>query len=280
MNIGCFQQPKENFATWKSRGCDFVIGPEFGNPERISSKDWCKAASDAGLMVVGNKFLLRDKFVPENLLAWYLDDEPNEPNHATSLSTIVLQKAAFKNLSPVPVWLNLGGDQITSQKGKITQQYIDYSVLADCVLSDWYVKNRQFDRYPISFIGDCCEYLHNCGAKSLGSFIECSWQKLNKASPLGRCPSPDEFECEVMNAVTHGASKIVYFSTRGFIEPGSTDGWPQNYDPTPKEISDRMSLVNMRLKAFADGIPVRANGDVKHIVSLQRDGKTIFTQEI
>jgi hypothetical protein len=274
MNIGCFQQPVENFQLWRARGCNFVVGPELGNPEKLTTKEWCKAAADAGLMVVGNKFCIRDSFVPPNLLAWFLDDEPNSSNHNTPLATIKAQRDQFKHLKDAPIWLNLAGDQITNQHGKVTQQYVDYCSVADLVLSDWYVKNREFDRYPISFIGDCLEYLRLCGARSMGTTLECSWQKLNNASPKGRAPTPDELECEAMNAITHGAGVLIYFST------ATGYGWPQNYDPTTYEVSDRMMELNSKLIRFSQGTVVPKIGDLMHNVSLQVDGKTVFSQEV
>jgi hypothetical protein len=108
---------------------------------------------------------------------------------------------------------------------------------------DWYPINRQFDRYPITHKGKALDYLKARGAKVVGSIVETSWQELNKSSPKGRCPTPDEYEAEVNEALAHGATWIIHFSTAA----DGSNGWPGNYDPTPPDVAARITTVCARL---------------------------------
>jgi hypothetical protein len=248
--FGCYQQPISNFSTWKQRGCNYVVGPELGKPPTTTSKDWCKAAADAGLLVVGNSQLLRDKFRPPNLIAWYLDDEPNETNHNTPIDVIQKQAADFRNLDhTIPVWVNLGGDRLTGPPGAVEEAKLKQIVnTVDLVSFDWYVMNREFARYPEYFNGQCLKYLASLGAARLGAMQECSWLELNNKSPKGRSPSVEEFERSVMHKVVNGASAITFFTT---IQGAD---WPADYDKTPADIAACMPILTRKIMDWAEGI--------------------------
>lgn len=275
MLLGCFQQPIANFATWKKRGCNYVVGPELGVPEIISSKDWCKAAADNGLSVVGNKFLLRDKHRPPNLIGWYLDDEPNETNHNTPIEKVEQQAAGFKAIdNTCPIWLNLGGDKLTGPPSPADMPiYLRYAKLADRLSYDWYVKNREFGRYPTYFNGASLRFLSSIGARSLGAMAECSWQRLNNSSPVGRCPTSDEFEIAVMNMVCNGATAITYFSTSVPM------GFPQGYDPTPPDVAKRMTMLNAKLSGWASGIMPDAVTS-QRLLTVSLGDRVLFEQKV
>jgi hypothetical protein len=255
--ISCYQQPLENLAVWKARGCNAAIGPELGNPPRTTGAKWCAEAARLGMGVIGNSTLLKDKFVPPNLIAWYVDDEPNEDNHITTTGMPMLvaaQAQAMRALKNVPVICNFGGDKLTSagpRDNALYEAYIRIPGAPDVFGNDWHVINRQAERYPISFQAKANDYLKERGAKVLLQHVETTWQWLNNGDPKGRQPTADEVEQEVRQAVEHGASYIVYFST---TQSGHW-GWPQSYDTTPPDVSTRISALSAWLNPSAPPPP-------------------------
>jgi hypothetical protein len=253
--VACYQQPVQNLATWRARGCNAVVGPELGNPPRLTVRQYCDAAAREGLWIIGNRKLLEANYRPANLLASALDDEPDASNHNTPPALVRAQAEAFRRLAPdVPVWLNLAGDRITSAGAKDAQNYADWIAAADVVSEDWYPINRQFARYPIALKGQALEYLKSKGARALWDVVECNWQKLNKADKRGRGPTADEIEQQVNLALAKGATGIVYFST---CDSGAY-GWPQSYDPTESEQALRITAINARLNPPAATQPTTA----------------------
>jgi hypothetical protein len=142
-------------------------------------------------------------------------------------------KAAASNL---PVFVNFAGTAVTPEYYK-GEKHLPYIAAADWLAHDWYVKNRNVDRYPVSLIGKAMDRLAAwSNNKPQFVFIECSDQKL---SPQGRCPTPDEVEEEINLAVAKGARGIIYFPQRP--PPGF------QFDAMPPEIVDRITQVNARL---------------------------------
>lgn len=242
--VAAYQQPLELLSTWKALGVNAVVGPELGNPERVTSKQWCDETQRLGLSVIGNKFLIRDSYRPPNLIATIVSDEPTSANHNFPVSQIEAEAAAFRRLAPdVPVICNHAGDKLTSAGARDYGLYEGYVKAVDVSWGDWYPVNREYARYPLDFKRRELEFLKARGAKRIGSVIEASWQKLNRASDKGREPTPDEFEAQVQIALNAGAEYIVYFTT---CDSGAY-GWPQSYFPTSPELQARMTLVNARL---------------------------------
>jgi hypothetical protein len=242
--IAAYQQPLEYLAEWKALGVNAVVGPELGNPERVTSKQWCEEAQRLGLYVIGNKFLIRDSYRPPNLIATIVSDEPTSSNHNFPVSQIEAEAAAFRTLAPgIPVICNHAGDKLTSAGQRDWPLYEQYVKAVDISWSDWYPVNREFARYPLSFKEKELTFLKNRGAKEVGSVIEASWQKLNRGDARGREPTPDEFEKQVDIALANGARWVVYFTT----SDSGAYGWPKSYFPTSPELKVRMSMVNARL---------------------------------
>ncbi len=144
-------------------------------------------------------------------------------------------KAAAHNL---PVFVNFAGTAVTPDAYP-GNKHLPYLAAADWIAHDWYVKNKNWQRYPTSLIGKAMDRLALwSGGKPQFVFIECSDQRI---SPLGRMPTPDEVEEEVNLAVSKGARGIIYFPQRP--PPGF------QYDAMPPEIVDRIIQINARLGA-------------------------------
>jgi hypothetical protein len=142
-------------------------------------------------------------------------------------------KAAAPNL---PVFVNFAGTAVTPDAYP-GNKHLPYIAAADWLGHDWYVKNKNWQRYPIDLIGKAMDRLALwSNNKPQLAFIECSEQKI---SPLGRAPTPDEVEQEVNLAVAKGARGIIYFPQRP--PPGF------QYDAMSPELVARMTSINAQL---------------------------------
>jgi hypothetical protein len=136
----------------------------------------------------------------------------------------------------MPVFVNFAGTAVTPEYYK-GEKHLPYIAAADWLAHDWYVKNRNFDRYPVSLIGKAMDRLAQwSNGKPQFVFIECSDQKV---SPQGRAPTPDEMEEEVNLAIAKGAKGIIYFPQRP--PPGF------QFDAMTPDLVDRMAQINARL---------------------------------
>ncbi len=255
--IAVFSQRISSFATWKARGINCLVShePEGG---RVKKSDWEAAAASAGLYFLDYPSP-DDSDLPNEAkqpfrLAFMQDDEPDLSRYApnspgatadgwTHPDLLMARYRRCKSAAPnLPVLVNFAGPNVTPiyYNGA---KHLPYIATADWLAHDWYVKNRNFARYPVSFIGDAIDRLKAWSAspaqpagKPQFAFIECSDQKV---SPLGRCPTPDEVEEEIMLAVAKGAKGIIYFPQKpppGFV-----------YDAMPPEIVDRITRINADL---------------------------------
>lgn len=256
--IGVWFPPPENFAAWKARGCNFVLGPELGNPQRMTPLIWTAKAFDPGLAVVGNF-----EYRPPNLLAWFVPiDEPNA--HNIPIAQVKAYVDKFTALDPtVPIVISLAGDQISNDDaGKTVPYYAALAALSPRIvfLVNYYVCNRNPERYlPLHLNARVIVRLRNwligTLARPIWLAVECSWQRLDAQQPQGRCPTADEMEGQINEAIAAGAAGLVYFATatkNATIEggkPGPPDpGWPARYDP-PVDVSipQRMVQIAARL---------------------------------
>jgi hypothetical protein len=142
-------------------------------------------------------------------------------------------KAAAPNL---PVFVNFAGTAVTPDAYP-GNKHLPYIAAADWLAHDWYVKNKNWQRYPIDLIGKAMDRLAFwSNNKPQFAFIECSDQKI---SPLGRPPTPDEVEQEVNLAIARGARGIIYFPQQP--PPGF------QYDAMSPDLVDRITRINARL---------------------------------
>jgi hypothetical protein len=248
--IGVFSQPVSSFAKWKARGINTLVSAE---PEggRVAKADWEAAAAAVGLFFMDypsdDDAILQNEANQPYRLAFMQNDEPDltrtpntpttNPDGTTKADILIARYARCKAAAPsLRVFVNFAGTAVTPEYYK-GEKHLPYIAAADWLAHDWYVKNRNVDRYPVSLIGKAMDRLAAWSSnKPQFVFIECSDQKL---SPQGRCPTPDEVEEEINLAVAKGAKGIIYFPQRP--SPGF------QFDAMPPEIVDRITQINARL---------------------------------
>ncbi|MEZ0263678.1 MAG: hypothetical protein ACAI43_03045 [Phycisphaerae bacterium] len=264
--IGVFSQRVSDMAKWKARGINCLVShePEGG---RVKKADWEAAAASHGLYFMDypspDDAELRAEAAQPFRVAWMQDDEPdlnrlppNSPGATdqgwTHPDVLAARYARCKSAAPgVPVFVNFAGPNITPLPYK-GDRHAGYIAAADWLGHDWYVKNRNADRYPISFVGDAIDRLAAWSTtpampkgKPQIAIIECSDQKI---SPLGRAPTPDEVEETIMLCVGKGVKGICYFPQKpppGFV-----------YDAMPPAIVERITRVNAELHRRFNGTPM------------------------
>jgi hypothetical protein len=250
--IGVFSQPIGSFAKWKARGINTLVShePEGG---RVKKSDWEAAATTAGFFFMDypadDDPTLQLEAQQPNRLAFMQDDEPDltrTPNTDrtnadgwTKPELLAARYARCKAAAPnLPVFVNFAGTAVTPDAYP-GNKHLPYIAAADWLCHDWYVKNKNWQRYPIDLIGKAMDRLALWSDnKPQFAFIECSDQKI---SPLGRPPTPDEVEQEVNLAVAKGARGIIYFPQKP--PPGF------QYDAMSPDIVDRITHINARLAA-------------------------------
>ncbi len=250
--IGVFSQPVSSFAKWKARGINTLVSsePEGGH---VKKEDWEAAATAAGLFFMDypsdDDALLPNEAKQTHRLAFMQNDEPDmtrqpntpltNPDGWTKPEILTARYARCKAAAPsMPVFVNFAGTAVTPEYYK-GEKHLPYIAASDWLAHDWYVKNRNFDRYPVSLIGKAMDRLAAwSGNKPQFVFIECSDQKV---SPQGRAPTPDEMEEEVNLAIAKGAKGIIYFPQRP--PPGF------QFDAMTPDLVDRMAQINARLTA-------------------------------
>ena len=269
--IAVFSQPVSSFDKWIARGINTLVShePEGG---RIKKADWEAAAAAKNLFFLDypdpDDQILRNEAKQTHRLAFMHDDEPdltrdinNDPANRfikegpykgwTRPDLLAARYTRCKAAAPnLPLFCNFAGPQITVEAYTHGSGHKPYLALSDWLAHDWYVKNKNWQRYPIALIGKAMDRLAQWSTQAQNDrneptdpapkpqfvFIECSDQKI---SPLGRCPTPDEVEEEIALAVSKGARGIIYFPQRP--PPGF------QFDATPPEIVERISAVNDRL---------------------------------
>lgn len=300
--IAVFGQPISSFEKWKRRGINTLVShePEGG---RVSKRQWEDAAAAAGLFFMDypgptDEEMRFEAQQQPHRLAWMQNDEPDlnrwhadrpadDPANAWLIpegryfgwtQPAILQERyrRCKAIAPaLPIFVNFAGPQITPEAythGQGHQPYID---AADWLAHDWYVKNKNFARYPIDLIAQAMQRLAAwSGGKPQFAFIECSAQGI---SSLGRSPTPDELEAEIDLAAANGARGIVYFPQR--IGPSF------GYDAVTPEMEQRITAINARLAAADSqpdpGVPAQPTlGDIVQRLDLLINRLEIVTQEI
>jgi hypothetical protein len=302
--IAVFSQPVSSFDKWIARGVNALVShePEGG---RVKKFDWEAAATAKGLYFMDypsdDDAVLQNEARQTHRLAFMQDDEPdltrdinNDPLNRfikdgpfkgwTRPELLVARYNRCKAAAPdSPVFCNFAGPQITPAAYTHGQGHKPYLAAADWLAHDWYVKNKNYARYPVSLIGMAMDRLAQWSAPELSPkpqfvFIECSDQKI---SPLGRCPTPDEVEEEIDLAVTKGARGIIYFPQKP--PPGF------QYDAMPSEIVERITAVNDRINrkfnlpppneptprellSAVQGLQTRLDGISRQLTALQNRG--------
>jgi hypothetical protein len=248
--IAVFSQPISSFPKWKARGINTLVShePEGGH---VKKADWEAAATAAGLFFMDypsdDDAQLKVEAAQPFRLAFMQDDEPDltrTPNTDrtnadgwTKPELLAARYARCKAAAPnLPVFVNFAGTAVTPDAYPC-YKHLPYIAAADWLGHDWYVKNKNWQRYPIDLIGKAMDRLALwSNNKPQFAFIECSDQKI---SPLGRAPTPDEVEQEVNLAIARGARGIIYFPQQP--PPGF------QYDAMSPDLVDRVTRINARL---------------------------------
>jgi hypothetical protein len=131
----------------------------------------------------------------------------------------------------------------------VIDEYTAYMDACDIGFVDWYVKNRNADRYPLSHLWTAVERLVVWGkTKPVGAFIECSNQRI---APEGREPTVGEMRAEIVGSIIHGARLIAYFPE----SPGRKDNKGKQFgngnDATPPQLEEEMVKINRQLQQLA-----------------------------
>jgi hypothetical protein len=227
-----WDQPASHLPMLAKLGITHVTGPEVPNAKNLApdalaagTLAWIKATQDAGL-----KCILRNPTgpLPPNCAGIMLSaDEPN--GKGVPPSAIFQESNDLRTRYPgVPILLSLAGDKITSNLkpgnrdyAAQCQLYRDYGALADILTVDWYDRNRNATRYPVTLTGDAVVALRDVTGKPVWAWIECSDQQLPSPTSktngidldINREPTPDEMQATVDYAIARGASGIGWFAT-------------------------------------------------------------------
>jgi hypothetical protein len=262
-----WHQPANSLSKWASRGINTVFGPELGNPPRALS-EYTAEANRLGLR------MFMTMAAPDPLPGVVGFNQPDEPellNHQTPTEIFKGNYEGWKAKAPaLPVFCSFSGSDVTNNQTKIASFYSRWAPYCDIVSEDWYLTNRNADRY---FLAN-----HKATAikaltaaypdKQVWSIVEASDQKLNcpaeqnvgGAPRVGRQPTALEFRAEIWSAVIHGAKGIAYFpqeiGTRcAQWADGSTKDNPRfgsfKYDAMTDDLVAEMTRQNINLQSLA-----------------------------
>jgi hypothetical protein len=270
--IAVFGQPIGSFDKWISRGVNALVSHETQGGQ-VTKAAWEAAAIAKNLFFMDypseDDPTLQNEAKQTHRLAFMQDDEPdltrdvnNDPANRlikdgpykgwTRPELLVARYQRCKAAAPnLPVFCNFAGPQVTPDAYTHGNGHKPYLAACDWVAHDWYVKNKNADRYSVTFILKAMSRLEQWWHEVRGTpplyppltppqfvFIECSDQDV---STLGRAPTPDEMEEEIALAVERGARGIVYFPQK--------IGGGFSYDAIPPDLLTRMTAINQRLNA-------------------------------
>lgn len=241
----------EDFDKWKSRAVNTVWHNEAmpGIPMDLATYTSKLHASGLRHWRYPARYMrkpMTDAFdaTDPTLAAYSLLDEPLL--HGKTPADYVKQAAEFRACKAnLPLILNLEGDKASRS---ISKEYID---TADIIFADWYPVNRRSPTsiYPLEFVGiqseDLLRFSRNADGKTkpVGAVIESSFQGLTPLYPgLRRCPTVDEFRCEIWLALVYGCRLLCYFPE----DPSRGAN-----DATPADIADEMVFQNKLIQSLA-----------------------------
>jgi hypothetical protein len=255
--IACWVPSMYDLQTWARRGITVAWFNQRINPREKPLEDYIGKAAAAGLKMWRYPGEYMDPEKDENfdandptLAAYSMIDEP--VLHHMDPDAVKEQAKNFREAKPkLKLVLNLEGDKfVMPNPGQnVIDQYTAYMEACDIGFVDWYVKNRNADRYPLTHLWTAVERLVVWGkGKPVGAFIECSNQKI---APEGREPTVGEMRAEIIGSIIHGARLIAYFpevpgkkQNKGKYFGGGNDG-------TPPELESEMVRINRRLQELA-----------------------------
>ena len=255
--IACWVPSMYDLDTWARRGITVAWFNQRINPKEKPLEEYIAKAQAAGLKMWRYPGEYMDPEKAETfdasdptLAAYSLLDEPIL--HKKSAEDMKQQAADFREAKPkLKLIVNLEGDKfVMPNPGQnVIDQHTGYMEAADIGFVDWYVKNRNADRYPLSHLWTAVERLVVWGkGKPVGAFIECSNQRI---APEGREPTVGEMRAEIVGSIIHGARLIAYFPE----SPGNKDNKGKQFghgnDATPPQLEAEMIKINRRLQQLA-----------------------------
>jgi hypothetical protein len=255
--IACWLPNIYDLDKWARRGINIAWFNQRLNPKEKSLEEYVNKCSAAGLKMwrypaefmeppADPSFDAKDP----TLVAYSLLDEPIL--HHKSPDDMKEQAKAFKESNPkLKLILNVEGDKFVqpNPSPKVVEEHTGYMAAADIGFVDWYVKNRNADRYPMTHLWTAVERLVIWGkGKPVGAFVECSNQRI---APEGREPTVGEMRAEIVGSIIHGARLIAYFPESPGNKPNKGKQFGNGNDATPPELEREMVQINKQLQALA-----------------------------
>lgn len=248
--IGAYVVPVENMDRFKTYGINTLVHSETQGG-RYTQAQWRAEARKRGFKYIdipsGN--IAADEADP-NLLAYLLPDEPVMHKWPVSVWKDVYD--TIRNAGGhKPIFGNFSGPDITVAQnekppydGSKHKPFIQY---ADWLCNDWYVKNKNVERYPTSLISDAMNLLDKwSGGKPQLAFVEGGDMNL---SELGRAPTEAEMKEEVRLIMSHpDAIGYIYFTVREAGDHGR--GYmPFTFDTTTPTMRIAITEINKEMLA-------------------------------
>lgn len=118
---------------------------------------------------------------------------------------------------------NFTGQGITPVDGVNLPRYVPYFALLTDVSSDWYPRNTDAARYPLTYPALAVSLTRRAApAARHWAVLECSWQGVSKA---GASPSGDDIRAQGKAVIEGGADALVYFPQKilgGYVADNTT----------------------------------------------------------
>jgi hypothetical protein len=255
--IACWVPSMYDLQTWARRGITVAWFNQRINPKEKPLEEYIAKADAAGLKMWRYPGEYMEPEKDENfdshdptLVAYSMIDEP--VLHHMNPDAVKDQAKNFREAKPkLKLVLNLEGDKfVMPNPGQnVIDEYTAYMEACDIGFVDWYVKNRNADRYPLTHLWTAVERLVVWGkGKPVGAFIECSNQKI---APEGREPTVGEMRAEIVGSIIHGARLIAYFPEVPGKKQNKGKYFGVGNDGTPPELESEMVRINRRLQELA-----------------------------
>jgi hypothetical protein len=255
--VACWVPSFFDLETWADRGINVAWFNQGLNPNNKTLDEYTNKAFSLGIKLwrYPDEYMVppaRKGFDQKDrtLAAYSLIDEPIL--HRKNPEDMKEQADAFREVNPkLKLVLNMEGDKFVmpNPPQSVVDQHTGYMDACDIGFVDWYIKNRNADRYPLSHLWTAVERLCVWGkTKPVGAFIECSNQRI---APEGREPTPAEMRAQIVGSIIHGARLIAYFPE----VPGKKDNKGKQFgtgnDGTPPELEKEMIAINKQLQQLA-----------------------------
>jgi hypothetical protein len=257
--IACWVPSFFDLEKWAGRGINVAWFNQGLNPREKTLAEYVNKARPLGIRVWRYPAEHMTPPVPADfdkndptLIAYSMLDEPIL--HKKSPQDMKDQADAFRQSGTKPgmkLVLNLEGDKFVmpNPNQKVVGDHTGYMEACDVGFVDWYVKNRNADRYPLSHLWTAVERLCVWGkGKPVGAFVECSNQKI---APEGREPTVGEMRGEIIGSIIHGARLIAYFPEVPGKKENKGKYFGTGNDGTPPELEQEMIAINKRLQELA-----------------------------